>query len=141
MWNSECGMEGRASIPHSAFRIPHLSAVKHGRLVRASGRREAEMLVRACRGAAAARRARQEPLLHQERLVHFFERAGVLPHGGGDGGESHRAPVELLDDRLEDTPVHVVETELVYVQALEGLPRYLRRDLAAGAHLGVVADP
>src|SRR5205823_2636814 len=67
--------------------------------------------------------------------------AGVLAHGGGDGGESHRTPVELLDDRLEDTPVHVVETELVYVQALEGFPRYLRRDLAAGAHLGVVADP
>src|SRR5439155_6039957 len=97
MWNSECGMEGRASIPHSAFRIPHLSAVKHRRLFRAPWGRKAEMLVRARRGAAAARRAGQEPLLHEERLVHFLQRSGILAHGGGARGESHRAAVELLD--------------------------------------------
>src|SRR3989440_11551529 len=108
--NAEVGTRNRRSVGCSAFRVPR-SAVEHRRLFRAPWGRKAEMLVRARRGAAAARGAGQESLLHQERLVHFLERPGVLPHGGGDGGESHRAAVELLDDRLEDPPAPVVEAE------------------------------
>src|SRR5436309_10895696 len=110
MWNAECGIERRASIPHSEFRIPR-SAVKHRRLFSAAGRREAKMPVRGYRGDAAARRAREEALLHQERLVHFLERPRVLAHGGADRLQAHGTALELLDDRLQDARVHVVEPE------------------------------
>src|SRR5207302_1647972 len=122
MRSAECGVEARttegSALINSALRIPHSAlAVEHRRLFRAPWGRKAEMLVRARRGAAAARRAGQEPLLHEERLVHFLQRSGILAHGGGDRGESHGAAVELLDDGLEDPPVHVVEAELVHVQS------------------------
>src|SRR5213593_3575602 len=129
MWNAECGMEGRASTPHSAL------AVEHRRLLGGPGRREPEVSVRPRRRAAAARGAGEETLLHQERLVHLLERPRVLAHGGGDRGESYGTAVELLDDRLEDPPVHVVEPELVDVEPLQCLGGGGGRDIPAGAHL------
>src|SRR5216117_665849 len=92
---------GSTSIPHSALRTPHWLAVEHRRLLCAPGRREPEVAVGAPRGAAAARGAGEEPLLHEERLVHLLERAGIFPHRRRDRGQSHGAAVELLDDRLE----------------------------------------
>src|SRR5207247_8861001 len=100
---------------------------------------ETTMLVRACGGTAAAGRAGAKALLHQERLVHFLERAGILTHGGGDGGEPDRSTLELLDDGLQDPAVHVVEPELVHVEPLQRLGGDRRRDLPAGAHLCVIA--
>src|SRR2546422_196614 len=140
MRNVECGMRnGRAGVD-SAFRTPHSAlALKHRRLFSAPGRRESEMSVRGSRGAPAAWRAREEALLHEERLVHFLERARILTHGGGDGGEPDRSTLELLDDGLQDPAVHVVEPELVHVEPLQRLGGDRRRDLAAGAHLGVIA--
>src|SRR5438046_8611720 len=76
------------------------------------------MSVRGSLGAPAAWRAREEALLHKERLVHFLERARILTHGGGDGGEPDRSTLELLDDGLQDPAVHVVEPELVHVEPL-----------------------
>src|SRR5207249_108742 len=141
MWNAECGMEGRASIPHSAFRIPHLSAVKHRRLFGALGWTETKVFVRARGRTAAARRAGEEPLLHQERLVHLFECARVLSYRRGDGRESHRPTLELLDDGFQDPAVHVVEPELVYVESFQRFRGDLGGDLAPRAHLRVVAHP
>src|SRR2546430_10184119 len=100
MRNSECGMDAPANertasinsairISHSAFR----SALKHRRLFSAPGRRESEMSVRGSRGAPAAWRAREEALLHEERLVHFLERVRVPPPRGLGGGEAR--PVHL----------------------------------------------
>src|SRR5712691_546296 len=138
--NGECGMDVRASERrtyfNSAFRIPHSPlAVKHRGLVRGSGRSKSEVSVRGSRGAPAAWRAGEEALLHEERLVHFLERARILAHGGGDGGEPDRSTLELLDDGLQDPAVHVVEPELVHVEPLQRLGGDRRRDLPAGAHL------
>src|SRR5438105_13299836 len=130
--NAEVGTRNGRPTFCFAFRVPR-SGVEHRRLFRAVRRREPEMPVRGARRAAAAWRAGQEPLLHQERLVHFLERAGVLPHGGGDGRESHRTSLELLAARLEAAPLHVAETDLVYVQPLERLTRHLRLELARAA--------
>src|SRR5207248_8593176 len=87
--NAECGVRSGSAdhrakrVHNSALRIPHSAlAIEHRRLFRAPWGRKAEVLVRARRGAAAARGAGQESLLHQERLVHFLERPGVLPYGG-----------------------------------------------------------
>src|SRR5690242_6852117 len=64
MWNAEWKgallSVDRASIPHSAFRIPHCSAVKHRRLVRVPGRCKAEVPVRGPRGAPPPWRPGQE---------------------------------------------------------------------------------
>src|SRR5256885_15286759 len=101
MRNGECGMDVRASERrtyfNSAFRIPHSPlAVKHRRLFSAPGRRESEMSVRGSRGAAAAWRAGEEALLHEERLVHFLERGPILaPRGGGCGGPAPCPPRPL----------------------------------------------
>src|SRR3989449_4103422 len=144
MRNGECGMDVRASERrtyfNSAFRIPHSPlAVKHRGLVRGSGRSKSEMSVRGSRGAPAAWRAGEEALLHEERLVHFLERARILAHGGGDGGEPDRATLELLDDGLQDPAVHVVEPELVHVEPPQRPGGDPRPDLPAGAHLCVIA--
>src|SRR5439155_14345121 len=102
MRSAECGVEGRATerstLINSALRIPHSAlAFEHRRLFRAPWGRKAEMLVRARRGAAAARRAGQELLLHEEWLVHFLKLPGILAHGGGDRCESQGAAVALLN--------------------------------------------
>src|SRR5436853_5281986 len=148
MRNSECGMDApaneRTASINSAIRISHSafgSALKHRRLFSAPGRRESEMSVRGSRGAPAAWRAREEALLHEERLVHFLERARILTHGGSDGGEPDRSTLELLDDGLQDPAVHVVEPELVHVQPFQRFTGDRRRDPAPGAHLRVVAYP
>src|SRR5256885_8774620 len=107
MRNSECGMDApaneRTASINSAIRISHSafgSAVKHRRLFSAPGRRESEMSVRGSRGAAAAWRAGEEALLHEERLVHFLQRARVLAPGGGGGGGAGRATLQTLGDGL-----------------------------------------
>src|SRR2546425_2674430 len=146
MRNGERGMDARASERrmyfNSAFRIPHSPlAVKHRRLFSTPGWSESEMPVRGPRGASAARRAGEEALLHEERLVHLLERARVLAHGGGDGRETNRSALELLDDGLQDPTVHVVEPELVHVEPFQRFAGDRRRDLAFGAHLRVVAYP
>src|SRR3989442_15735276 len=98
MRNSECGMDApaneRTASINSAIRISHSafgSALKHRRLFSAPGRRESEMSVRGSRGAPAAWRAREEALLHEERLGHLPEPARV-PHPGRRGGVwTHRS--------------------------------------------------
>src|SRR2546427_11958087 len=103
MRNGECGMDARASERrtdfNSAFRMPHSPlAVEHRRLFSAPGRSKPEMPICGSRSASAARRAGEEALLHEERLVYLLERARGLGHGGGDGRETHRCALELLDD-------------------------------------------
>src|SRR5256885_9927856 len=116
MRSAECGVEERtterSTLINSALRIPHSAlAVKHRRLFSAPGRSEPEMPVRARRGAAAAWRAGEEALLHEERLVHLLQRARVLAHGGGDGREAHPPPLRLLDYCLQDPGVPFVQPE------------------------------
>src|SRR5207247_6267350 len=125
MRNSGCGMDApaneRTASINSAIRISHAafgSALKHRRLFSAPGRRESEMSVRGSRGAPAAWRAREEALLHKERLVHFLERARILTHGGGDGGEPDRSTLDMLDDGLQDLTIHVEELVIVHVDPL-----------------------
>src|SRR5262245_29312289 len=99
MMNAEC------RILTSTFCILH--SIKDVRLPPGAvrRRREPEVSVRIRRRTATARRARQETLLHQERLVHLLERSWIFTDGGGDRREPHRASVELLDDRLQDAGI------------------------------------
>ena len=70
-------------------------------------------------------RALQEAMLHEERLVHLLDRVRVLADRRADRVQSDRAAVELLDDRLENARVHVVEAERVDVEQLQAPVRRL----------------
>ena len=52
-------------------------------------------------------------LLDQERLVHVFDRVGLLADADRDRGQPDRAAVELLAHRRQDRPVDLVEPEVV----------------------------
>src|SRR5213078_797250 len=54
--------------------------------------------------------------------------------------ESDRTTVELLDDRLEDPRIHVVEAERVHVEQSERLVGDVPRDHAVALHLGEVTQ-
>src|SRR5256712_10380791 len=114
--NVECGTRSAQWMcvwANSALRTPRSElAVKHRRLFSAAGRREAKMPVRGYRGDAAARRAREEALLHQERLGHLLERPPVLAHGGARRLQAHRAAPALLDDRPPESRVPIVAPAL-----------------------------
>src|SRR5205823_8704567 len=103
LWIADWTPDLRIRNPKSAIR--NCLPVEDRLLVRGSGRREAEVLIRGSRGAATARRAGQEAALHQERLVHFLECPGILAHGCGDGREPDGSALELLDDRFQDPAV------------------------------------
>src|SRR5437867_7558281 len=142
----EVQLEAYTDIPHSEFRIPHFStfriphsalAVEDGVLLRAPGRSEPEVAVGARRGAAAARRTGEEPLLHEERFVDLLERSGVFAHRRRDRGQADGTPFELLDDRLEDAAVHVIEAELVHVEPLQRLGGDRRADIPVRPDLAV----
>src|SRR2546422_10464701 len=100
--NVECGMRSAQWMcvwANSALRTPRSElAVKHRRLFSAAGRREAKVPVRGYRGDAAARRAREEALLHQERLVHPLGRPRGLAPGGARRLQAPRAPPPLAAD-------------------------------------------
>src|SRR2546425_10530051 len=117
--NVECGMRSAQWMcfwANSALRTPRSElAVKHRRLFSAAGRSEAKMPVRGYRGDAAARRAREEALLHQERLVHFLERPPVLAHGGAHPLHAPGAPLQPFAGRLLGAGVPAVEPRIVPV--------------------------
>src|SRR5262245_25237921 len=62
-----------------------------------------------------ARRALQEAVLYEEGLVYLFDCRHVLTDRRADVVEADRSAVEFLDDRLENSRIHVVETKLVHV--------------------------
>src|SRR5687768_15558149 len=102
--------------------------------------RVSEVAIGLRRRDAPTRRALEKTVLNEKRLVYFLDRARVLPHRGTDRRDSHRAAVELLDDRLEDARIHVVEPELVDVEHDERVRRDLARDAAVGLDLREIAN-
>src|SRR3989442_8906785 len=93
---SDCGLRIERTHFESAIRNPQsaiASAVKHRWLVGGRARRrEPEVSVRGGRGDAAARRAGEEALLHQERLASVLPHPPLPPAPRGHWLEAHRAP-------------------------------------------------
>src|SRR6185436_544294 len=102
---------------------------------------EPEVAIRLRGRDASAWCALQESVLDEERLVDLLEGARVLADGGGDGADTDRPAVELLDDGLENARVHVVEPELIDLEQLESVGGDFAIDPSARLHLGEVADP
>src|SRR5688572_26534624 len=102
-----------------------IAAVSKERPIDAARRRIAQMLVSAPRGDPPARRALQETLLDEERLVEVLDRAALLADRRGDRLDAGRSAAVLLDDRAEDLAVDLVEAVLVHLQQTERAPRRL----------------
>ena len=83
---------------------------------------------------ATARSAFQEALLDQEGFVDLFDGAGIFADGSGDGGEAHRATLELIDDGQQDTIVDQVEAISVDIECFEGSASDGEVDMSRTSH-------
>lgn len=88
---------------------------------------------------AALRRAHQQALLHEVRLVDVFQRVGVLRQGGRQRGQPHGAAAELHGQKLEDAVVHHVQAQRVDFEEAERLGGHVLVDDAVPAHLRPIA--
>ncbi len=62
----------------------------------------------------------QETLFYQERFIDFLYRAGIFAQSGGNGGQSHRAAFELVNDGAEYLIIYLIQTVFVDIQGFEG---------------------
>ena len=72
------------------------------------------------RGGPAARGPDDVPLADEVGLGDGLDGVGLLPHGDGQGRQTHRATAEAAAERLEHGPVEAVEADLVDVEEGEG---------------------
>jgi len=93
------------------------------------------------RGLPPLRGSLDEPGLDEIRLMDVLDRAAVLADGDGNGLQAHRPAPELVDDRVQDPPVHLVEAEVVDTEHREGLVRDLAGDHAVTPHKCIVPNP
>src|SRR6266581_4894844 len=124
----------------------HPADVLHGLKLRGSEQARlplrrllAEVLIGQVGCHPSARGPSHEADLDQVRLVHVLDRLGLLRQRYGDGVEPDRAPLELLDQRLEQAAVERLQAEIVDVEHRESGARGLDRRAAVAANLGVVA--
>src|SRR5687767_11829684 len=89
----------------------------------------------------AAGRSLKESVLHEKGLVHFLDRTCVFTYSSRDGRHADGTSVELLDDRFQDSGVHVIQAELVDVEQLKRVLRDVSSDAATRLDLRVVSNP
>ena len=77
-------------------------------------------------------------MLHEKWFIHLFNRAGIFTDRGGDRTEPNRAAIEFLDDRFEQTGIHVIESEMIDVVELQRGLCHLQGNAAIRTHLRVV---
>ena len=92
-------------------------------------------------GFAATRSTLEESLLNQERLVDLFNGTRVFPNSDRDGGKTHWTSVELLNDRLQYSCVHVIQPVLIHIEPCECFSGNLLGDTSVSADLCVVSHP
>lgn len=77
------------------------------------------MLVGKRRCHSASRRALDETLHDEERLVNLLYGATILAYCRGNGAYAYRTATELVDDGGENLVVNLVQAILVDVERLE----------------------
>ncbi len=81
----------------------------------------------------------QETLFYQERFIDFLYGAGIFAQSGGNGGQSHRAAFELVNDGAEYLIIYLIQTVLVDIQCFECKLGDFRIDASRTFHLGKIA--
>ena len=89
------------------------------------GRLQAEVVERPPGRGASARRALDQTLLEQIRLVDVLDRVLLLSHRDGERRETDRTAAELLADRPQDLAVEPVQPGAVDLERVERLGRPL----------------
>jgi len=106
----------------------------------ARGRFDAAVPETALGDHAAARRAHEKAAHDEVGLVDVLQRVGLLAERHGKRLETDGPAVELLDDRLQDVSVELVEPLAVHLQQLQGSETDVVTDAPLMAYLGEVAD-
>ena len=91
------------------------------------------MLIRQFRGDATTWSALQESNLEQKRFVDVFNRVDFLTQDSGDRVDTHRSPVEFVDNRPQKPPICFVKAMLIDVQQPQRVTRNRVVDLAVTA--------
>ena len=105
----------------------------------ADGHLSVQVLVSEFGHFASSGRALDEAFHDKVGLVHVFDSAGILAHSRGDGVQAHGSALELVDDGCQQFVVHLVESEGVDIQGLEGILGYLQIDGTVAFDLRKVA--
>ena len=100
---------------------------------------EPEVPKRRRRRDATARRAHDQALLQQVRLVDVLDRVLLLADRNRERREADRAAAELRADRPEDVAVEAIEAALVDLEQIQRLGGDPGVDVAAAADLGEVS--
>ena len=82
-----------------------------------------EVTVCQLRNHTSARRALDESLHDEERLVHLFHSTRILTNGSGYGRYAHRTSTELVHYRYENLIVYLVKTVTVYIESRQAHTR------------------
>src|SRR4051812_35419548 len=102
---------------------------------------ETQMLVCDPRGHPTAWRALEETFLKQVRLIDVLDGVLLLAERHRQGVDPDRAPVELLDDREQEPPIHQVQSALVDLEQAQRLAGDVAIDPALAPDLGEIPDP
>ena len=96
------------------------------------------MLVGKRRCHSASRRALDEPLHDEERLVNLLYGAAILAYCRGNGAYAYRTSTERVDDGGENIVVYLVQAILVDVERLESHLGNIVSDGSVALHLGEI---
>ena len=89
---------------------------------------------------AAARCARKESFLDQERFIYFFQCTYIFTDGCGNSSGADRTAAEFFDDGQQDLIVDGIETTRIDVQGIERETRDFQIDNTVTPHLCEVTD-
>src|SRR5690606_5619331 len=90
---------------------------------------------------AAAWRALDKTFHDEERLIHFFNGAGIFPNCCGDGRNPYWTSAKCVDDGREDTIVHFIQPKFIDLQCIEGMNCDFFINGTVAFNLGEVAYP
>jgi len=90
---------------------------------------------------APARRTVQKTLLDQKGFDHIFNGIFLFANGSSQGFHTDGPAAELVDNRLQEDSVHLVEALFVDFESQQGLVGQPFLDGAVAVHLGEIPDP
>ena len=132
---------GRGGLTFALVLCAAVTASAEQVALRRRGGRQLQVGVGQGRGGPAARGAGQKAGLDQERLVHVLDGVPFLAHGNRQGLDPHWPTGELLNDRLQDPAIHLVEPPLVHVQPIQRIVGHCLVNGTVPQHLGKIPHP
>ena len=86
-------------------------------------------------------RAHQQPLLNQIGFIHFLERIRLLTQRSPQIIQTNGTPVELINQRFQQSPIHFIQSLCIHPQQRQRLNRNFFCNHPIGARLCIIARP